>query len=235
MSKINSAATVVRSASVETDQSFSTLHAQFEKVLNDPRIREQFREHLSKTLCVETLEFWEETNMYARLSTGKLRRAKLHYLYDQYVSDHADTPINISSEDRLLIEKSLLLEDPPAHLLTSLGCVLFDNMASSQFLNYKYVHQQQQPVNTGRLEHDRLLRKSNTTDAVLDHYDNSKTKIAVHKTLSNDDDYESRRGKHNGIWSRVKQTFYSPQPRRPLNDTSKWNPSSSSPAVEKQQ
>lgn len=201
-------ATATRTASVDSSIS---LYNQLEQLLADPLQKDSFRKHLCNSFSVEILEFWEETRLYANLQDVRTRKAKLAYLFDQYISENSTTPINIDCEERRRLETLLTVEHPEKDALDALSESLFNNMASSQFLNYKHVPRS---VTRDDFASKRLVRKSVTLDSV--HSSPPPSKMPVRKVFSSDDSNEEINKKET-IWKKIKQRIvYSPPPMRSM-------------------
>ncbi len=201
-------ATATRTASVDSSIS---LYTQLEQLLADPLQKDSFRKYLCDSFSVEILEFWEETRLYANLQDARTRKAKLAYLFDQYISENSTTPINIDCEERRRLETLLTLEYPEKDALGTLSESLFNNIASSQFLNYKHVPRS---VTRDDFASKRLVRKSVTLDSV--HSSPPPSKMPVRKVFSSDDSNEEINKKET-IWKKIKQRIvYSPPPMRSM-------------------
>jgi hypothetical protein len=208
---MTSDATVTRTASVDSSVS---LYSQLEQLLADPIQRDSFRKYLCNSFSGEILEFWEETRLYGNLQDVRTRRAKLAYLFDQYISETSPMPINIDHEERRRLEALLTLEHPEKDALHSLSDSIFNNMASSHFLNYKRVPR---PMTRDDSASKRLIRKSITLDSVHSTTTTTTTtKIPVRKVFSSDDSNEEINKKET-IWKKIKQRLvYSPPPVRSM-------------------
>jgi hypothetical protein len=67
----------------------------------------QFRAYVSKSLCTESLEFYEAVEFFRQISNDDDRRTTAKTIYDTYVKVGSDQEINVDYEMRVAIQKGL--------------------------------------------------------------------------------------------------------------------------------
>mmetsp|Transcript_30924 Transcript_30924/g.86636 ORF Transcript_30924/g.86636 Transcript_30924/m.86636 type:complete len:232 (-) Transcript_30924:301-996(-) len=97
-------------------------------IVKDPELCQVFERFCTHELAGENFRFWLEAQMYGDIDNGSERKMAFARIYNTYLSEHADTEINMSGPERISVEEARRAKFPPTDVFVEIQMSVWTNL-----------------------------------------------------------------------------------------------------------
>ncbi len=80
-------------------------------ILEDDKYRAVFKDYAVRSICAESIMFWEDAQEYKKIESNADREDKIEQMYSKYLEDNAPYELNIPSELRESVYHVIFIKD----------------------------------------------------------------------------------------------------------------------------